>query len=362
MTEQDPFLAVMGFLEGKGKGLDRWGARLDAAFETLQSNLYMTVYLVACLLLLLLLSSPFLIASGIRGLVNLGAFMHVSAGFLMMCHQLPDRSFIFDGIPFPVCARDVGIYVGAASGFATVFLEKKPKLLSSIKLVALATVPIALDGITQTILVMRESNNALRLITGLAFGFGIAAYAANRILLWRRPLFRQQVWTSRLAAADLVVALLLIWLLLSATREVMPGDYMRGQDAVALALADYGSRPYAEAKPYMVSSFTPLTIQMDPYYPSHRDNILDDVRASDWAKQRLASFLSSKVPDYMTENMTLGELLQASAEKEHKYGIWAVPVLTEKPVKGSAPYLSEGSGTYYYYDPLTGKLIMKTTH
>lgn len=31
-----------------------------------------------------------------------------------LCHQLPDRSFHLDSTPLPVCARCIGIYVGAA--------------------------------------------------------------------------------------------------------------------------------------------------------------------------------------------------------------------------------------------------------
>jgi len=32
----------------------------------------------------------------------------------LVCHQRPDRSFHLHGVPLPVCARCVGIYVGAA--------------------------------------------------------------------------------------------------------------------------------------------------------------------------------------------------------------------------------------------------------
>lgn len=40
----------------------------------------------------------------------------LSRGFAIICHQHPDRSFWILGAPIAVCARCVGIYVGAAVG------------------------------------------------------------------------------------------------------------------------------------------------------------------------------------------------------------------------------------------------------
>ncbi|MFH0862846.1 MAG: DUF2085 domain-containing protein [Candidatus Altiarchaeota archaeon] len=362
MTDEDPFLAAIGFLEGRDNRLNEWGAKLDRAFEVLQSNIYMTAYLFICLLLLLLLASPAMLASGNQSLTNVGAFMHVAAGILMMCHQLPDRSLVFGGIPMPVCARDAGIYVGAAAGFATVLLKNRPKFLSSIKMVALATAPIALDGITQTVLLMRESNNVLRLATGLIFGLGIAAYAANRILLWRRPKFREQVRENGLMAADMAAAAFMLVLFLQTLGGIFGADYLTEPQAVEHALKEYGPLPHGQVRTYYVSSFTPVTIQMDPFYGSHRDIILDDIMATDFAKKRLTNLLSPEVPEHMNGDISVGEALKASADKEHKYGIWAVAFLSGDPVRGRAPYLSEGQGTYIYIDPITAKTITKTTH
>ena len=34
----------------------------------------------------------------------------------VICHQRPERSFHLDAVQLPVCARCLGIYVGAAAG------------------------------------------------------------------------------------------------------------------------------------------------------------------------------------------------------------------------------------------------------
>ena len=37
-------------------------------------------------------------------------------GFSATCHQIPERSFHFEGFPLAVCARCFGLYVGGAAG------------------------------------------------------------------------------------------------------------------------------------------------------------------------------------------------------------------------------------------------------
>lgn len=40
----------------------------------------------------------------------------VYSGFSVVCHQMPERSFHFEGFPLAVCARCLGLYVGGAAG------------------------------------------------------------------------------------------------------------------------------------------------------------------------------------------------------------------------------------------------------
>lgn len=109
-----------------------------------------------------------------------------------ICHRKPERSFFFRGHQFPVCARCTGFYI---SGILTIIIFRIYSwdfnylnsnfnyfsifLLLSISIALL--LPAGIDGTTQ-LLNMRESNNTLRLITGLLGGLGL-------ILLYRIVLF-----------------------------------------------------------------------------------------------------------------------------------------------------------------------------
>ncbi|MFH1054948.1 MAG: DUF2085 domain-containing protein [Candidatus Altiarchaeota archaeon] len=360
MSGEDPLLSVASLTGRRDGRVWDLGRNLENAYESLTCNAYMVAYLTVCLLVLLLFASPYLLASENTTLRNIGAFMHVSAGVLMLCHQLPYRSFIFNGIPMAVCARDVGIYAGAILGFATIMLNVKPKILSSIKLLILATIPIALDGVTQTVLVMRESNNIIRLATGLIFGLGVMAYVTQILLERRHPKFRQHVtWTA--LAFDITLATLLVYIAYSIIGAAFSIDYMGSGEARMKALAESEAREPVEVKTYYVSSMTPLSIQFDPYYERYKDLILEDIKASEWAKARVKG-LNNKVVNQYPTNKTLAEMLDAIAYNNHNFGIWAVAVLDENPAIGDAPYITSGKGKYYYFDGLTGKLIMETRH
>jgi uncharacterized membrane protein len=82
-----------------------------------------------------------------------------------------------EGYAFPVCSRDVGIYLSALlSGILIFFLKKTDggEVPNPIWFI-LALVPIALDGGTQLI-GLRESTNFLRLLTGAIAGFAFSFY------------------------------------------------------------------------------------------------------------------------------------------------------------------------------------------
>jgi uncharacterized membrane protein len=100
-----------------------------------------------------------------------------------LCHQLPFRSFFFDDIQQPVCARDVSIYIATALGLVFFrlrgFGEKEFKI--NYVLTALLFLPTAIDGFTQ-LSGWRESTNELRLITGFPFGIGYAY-----LIVWALP-------------------------------------------------------------------------------------------------------------------------------------------------------------------------------
>ncbi len=91
------------------------------------------------------------------------------------CHQLANRSFFINENQMPFCARDVGLFVGlaAASGVATFVRYKINPLF-----VLAGLVPIGIDGGLQLV-TSYESNNALRLATGLLAGVVLALLLAH---------------------------------------------------------------------------------------------------------------------------------------------------------------------------------------
>ena len=92
----------------------------------------------------------------------------------MLCHQKPERSFFWKGKQFPVCARCTGIYLGYLS--FPLFNFELIELSSWICVLLFA--PTIIDGLTQAFC-KRESNNVLRLITGLIAGVGLMALVVN---------------------------------------------------------------------------------------------------------------------------------------------------------------------------------------
>jgi uncharacterized membrane protein len=92
---------------------------------------------------------------------------------LPICHRLPNRTFKIRNWYFPVCARCTGFYIGAFSYFIYVYFFFVEYTITLILIAFLMIVPTLLDGSTQ-LFDLRNSNNILRLFTGLIGGVGLA--------------------------------------------------------------------------------------------------------------------------------------------------------------------------------------------
>jgi len=93
------------------------------------------------------------------------------------CHQIANRSLFLNGNQMPFCARDLGLFLGLAAGFgiaAFVALRIHPVL------VLVGLVPMAVDGGLQLV-TEYESNNPLRLATGLVAGLALSLMFAHMI-------------------------------------------------------------------------------------------------------------------------------------------------------------------------------------
>ncbi len=95
------------------------------------------------------------------------------------CHQILNRSFTLNDNQMPFCARDLGLFVGIVLGFgsAVLYRWKIPILF-----VVLGLVPIGLDGGIQAV-TSYESNNALRLATGMVAGLVLSLLLAHIVFV-----------------------------------------------------------------------------------------------------------------------------------------------------------------------------------
>ncbi|MGI9035005.1 MAG: DUF2085 domain-containing protein [Pyrinomonadaceae bacterium] len=97
--------------------------------------------------------------------------------FSYLCHQIPERSFYFDGFPLAVCARCFGFYAGFLIGiviypiFRTLYeTEPLPRVW-----LFLAMIPMGVDW-SLTFFGIWENTHYSRLMTGLILGAACAFF------------------------------------------------------------------------------------------------------------------------------------------------------------------------------------------
>lgn len=91
------------------------------------------------------------------------------------CHQIANRSYFLNDNQMPFCVRDLGIFIGVAAGFGVAsFYRYKINPV----FVLLGLVPIGIDGGLQA-LTSYESDNLLRMATGLVAGFVLSLMLAH---------------------------------------------------------------------------------------------------------------------------------------------------------------------------------------
>ena len=96
-------------------------------------------------------------------------------GFALVCHQRPERSFWIFGAPVAVCARCLGIYLGAAIG-----LLMRTSRSIAMRLLIVAAVINALDGMTE-LAGLHGNWMAVRFALGLALGAAGALLISSSI-------------------------------------------------------------------------------------------------------------------------------------------------------------------------------------
>lgn len=92
-----------------------------------------------------------------------------------LCHQKAERSFFINDNQMPFCSRCTAIWLGLAIGLGFMTFYKIKLDEKFLILILIGLVPIGIDGVGQ-LFGFWESNNIIRLITGLLIGIvcGIA--------------------------------------------------------------------------------------------------------------------------------------------------------------------------------------------
>lgn len=158
------------------------------------SIVLLLVFLLCSLWLVLVVVSPYLVPSGtlvdLSGRVsvrdNVEQFRNLdplpkavySIGDVE-CHQIKERSYFLNDNQMPFCARDLGLFMGLAGGFGLIAFYRfrlNPILLM------LGLVPMGLDGGIQLV-TDYESNNPLRLMTGIVAGVALSLIIAQFVFL-----------------------------------------------------------------------------------------------------------------------------------------------------------------------------------
>ncbi|MFH0862092.1 MAG: DUF2085 domain-containing protein [Candidatus Altiarchaeota archaeon] len=224
--------------------------------------LFLLVYaLLDAIIIVWFLASPVLAQTDNRLTFGLGMLAY-NVGYLTSnCHQMPERSIIFSDLEMPFCSRDTAIYIGCLIGALLPFYVPMPRFAKTLLFAASLMVPMAVDGVSQTIFDLRESSNPLRIVTGLLFGYGIAYYFAVRVVENSRFMdFGREA--RKVAVMGAIASILLL-----ALGYNEGGAYVTKGEAVEKS----GMNPTFVT---YVTKRALRTIHYDPYFESYNDPIL----------------------------------------------------------------------------------------
>jgi uncharacterized membrane protein len=139
-----------------------------------------------CVVCAMIVAAPILSASGCQ---KAASVLYLSFAFI--CHQIPERSFMFSGHSLAVCHRCFGIYLGLFLGS---FIENRfaHRSLQARRIFVLAaTVPMLLDALLSH-MGLWAGTGVGRFFTGFFFGILISALLVSGVAefmneaLWRR--------------------------------------------------------------------------------------------------------------------------------------------------------------------------------
>lgn len=111
----------------------------------------------------------------------------IMAGYGVLCHQLPGRSFALGGVPLALCHRCMGVAAGLVLGaLALPLLARARPEERARRLLPASLVPLALDW-GAGVLGLWANTPESRLLTGAVFGLAAGAVYAGALARRPRP-------------------------------------------------------------------------------------------------------------------------------------------------------------------------------
>lgn len=302
-------------------------------------TVYLAITLFFAEVVASIFAAPFLITAANR--VLLGAGLVIYNVFTWFCHQLPERSFSWFGTHFPLDARMTGIFIGSLLGLLSPLVFRYRNSVHAWLIGALLIVPMAVDGGSQTILLLRESNNLLRVATGLMAGFGLFSAVAFELL--RDQPARLKAVSDRRALRVAVLANLVFVVAMVLASGIAGRNAISGRQAqnVARWKAAEAGESAPILKIFYLAPNAVLSIETDPYLRRYDDAVLTD--ASD---VRAAYPLESAV-----------KMLWRPLVSPH--GVWVVALIDRGGALDgrSTHFLPPTTGRYFYIDGVSGKIL-----
>ncbi len=131
------------------------------------------VIAISCTILVfwiaIIIIAPLLISSQKKFLIKAGEWIYFF--YQPTCHQMPDRSFLLNGIPMAVCIRCLSFYIGGLILIISLFFVK---MINEryMKWSVLLCVPAILDFVLEKLEIYNNIEEA-RIVTGFLFGASI---------------------------------------------------------------------------------------------------------------------------------------------------------------------------------------------
>lgn len=289
-----------------------------------------TLYYTALLLMGLFVAgtfiSPFMVNSGNGLIVGAGAVFYKIASYF--CAQVPERSLHFGTTQLPLDARMTGAFV---AGFLALLAPSlwRPRRVSWVYLVTgvLLVLPLVVDGSTQTIFVLRESNNYLRLATGALAGSGML-YALGAVLMEDVERLSPRLVTTSPPFKAAVAICLVVAIFVNGLGLLFGGFIMTRGEALARAAKLSGSANTRLA--YWLPPNAGISAAIDPFSARYNDAVLND----------------------LVEVIGLRSVV----------GAWVVASVDKPSKVTKAPFLTETPGKIIYIDAAKNVVILSTVH